>query len=131
MLVYRRLSKSEFLNIKTGLKCHLGTECSKSKLANNHKYKKGVKYLHFFKNKGDVYRIRQYQTKPVPYYICTFNIPNKILEKCKGRGKYDAGGYDYATTWVTEYAINVDDFDCNWLIEHEIDNYLCKTQNER
>ena len=108
MKVYRYLSQTELDNILSGNISEIGQEYSneKYKKINTHKYKENVKYLHFFKHKEDISKIKNAKfLPPNKYYICEFDIPILILLKGMGQGHYDGQGYSEPTKSVREYKI--------------------------
>ena len=68
---------------------------------NNHKYQPHQRYLHFFQKLSDIL----YQDTTSDKILCTYNIPDEILNKYIGLGYY----FDYINynnlQFVTEYAI--------------------------
>lgn len=124
MKVYRYLSKKELMLILSGDKTCLGKEFNDEKYRkiNNHKYKKGVKYLHFFKNKKDIKLIQNECRKfKREFYICEFDIPIMTLLFNSGYGVYDSSGYDYDFIKAKEFAIPVEKFETCWLTNYEKD----------
>ena len=120
MKVYRYLSEDELNAIQSGELDKIGNEFSREffKQTNNHKYKKGVKYLHFFKNKEDIKYIQKYYRKYFgTFYTCTFDIPLKTLLKGMGKAKYNEGsGYDLYVVKKREFIVPVSEFKPEWLI---------------
>ena len=51
---------------------------------NTHKYKLDKLYLHFFKNKDSIFYLDTSEDR----FICTYDIPEDILETGMGIGKY-------------------------------------------
>ena len=94
------------------------------KRQNSHHYRKGKKYLHFFKDKSSMELIRRERQKlnihGRKYYFCSFNIPDVILFFHRGTGHYD-GNYDTPIIDVTEYAIPVDMVNPEWLDKYILD----------
>lgn len=134
MLVYRFVSERELVNILSGNNHLLGAEYNgQYKLSNNHKYEKGVKYLHFFKHKSAISFIRLYHTKDnCKHFVCTFDIPYSVLFKGKGKGRYETGGMEYLTTTEREYIIPTNEFDCSWLKSYQTEqSYLDEQQAQR
>ena len=129
MIVYRYTSEQELNAITQGKKEDIGnfnnneTEWSSF---NTHKYKLGHKYLHFFKNKKSIKYLKMIRKglDKKKMYICSYNIPRSVLRTCKGKGDYDSTihGYDEYQVSLTEYAVDVNDFSCEWLVDIEKDN---------
>lgn len=125
MKVYRYLSKTELNNILNGNIDKLGNEFSHSKIArmNTHKYKKGEKYLHFFKDKESITNIRKlHKNSNADFYICTFEIPKLTLFFGAGKGFYAPCGYDLDFNYETEFAIKTKHFNPKWLKDYVLDN---------
>lgn len=130
MKVYRLLSQEEFNLIKNGEKEKLGRIFYGDKLTNSHKYKEGVKYLHFYKHKEDIKYIKEIrfqENAKEDFYICEFDIPVIKLIGHKGKGKYRDLDYGFIER-VTEYAIDARDFDVNWLKNYEKTTILSKSK---
>lgn len=113
MVVYRVCSKDElfkildsrdFYNVGRYIERNVGT-------MNNHKYQKGKRYLHFFKEKISILNLDVQNDS----YVCTYIIPDKILFEYEGKGYYY--NIELVTFAVTEYAIPTD------LLN--ISNFLC------
>lgn len=94
MKVYRYLSQVELDYILEGNIELIGTEYDNDifKDINSHRYKKGVKYLHFYKNKKDIRHIQRMNkaTTRLDYYICEFDIPLLVIMQGWGYGKYNS-----------------------------------------
>lgn len=135
MKVYRYLSESELNLIRSGGE-NLGNTFDRKnyKRQNNHRYRKGVKYIHFYKQLESMEHIRREyikdQNQGMRYYFCSFNVPATILALHRGKGHYDGRGYDEvgAITSV-EYAIPADKFDPAWLDKVVLDD--CKICNPK
>ena len=105
MLVYRYLHETELNNILSGKTGNLGVEYGKyeNKENNTHKYRSGVSYMHFFKNKDSMLMTSfLYRNLDGNFYFCTFDIPFQVLALHGGKGFYPASGY-YNTTVLKEY----------------------------
>ena len=129
MKVYRYLSEEELNLIKQGNVQGLGREFDKKdyKRQNNHRYKSGVKYMHFYKNKESIEHIRreyfQLLMQGHKFYFCSFDIPGVVLIKHRGKGHYDGSGYDtMGGVDSVEYAIPVEDFSPSWLRQSILDD---------
>ena len=104
MLVYRYTSEKELEHVLRHETSRIGdfnddfTVWSRS---NNHKYKYGHKYLHFFNHKKSI---------------------KDVLKRGKGKGVYrmkPKGEWPEIRLNLTEYAIDIENFDCSWLVEVE------------
>ncbi len=129
MLVYRYTTEEELKNIIQGNKCLLGDyndEITKWSSHNTHKYKYGHKYLHFFKHKKSIEYLKLFRKNKANknMFVCSYDIPRSVLRLYKGKGYYDSGtsGYDFFNIALTEYAVDVEEFWCDWLVDVEIDN---------
>ena len=86
------------------------------------RYKKGEKYLHFFKEKKSMQEIKKIKNNDDKnYYYCTFDIPIHILLKGIGTGYYESSGYDVMYKELREFIINVKEFNPKWFIDAEFD----------
>lgn len=116
MKVYRLLSEKELKLIKNGETQKLGHIFFGAGASNNHKYKDGVRYIHFFKNKHSINYIKgeRMAMDNSPHYICEFDIPFFTLLGCMGKGEYlELDSYEYIG--FIEYALEADKFNPNWL----------------
>ena len=123
MEVYRYLHQSELNNILNGKTEELGKENDKpGKLRKNtHKYKEGIKYIHFFKSKSSMLMTSYlYHKLDGNFFFCTFDIPITTLIRYGGKGYYPASGYDNLTV-LNEYAVPADKFKPEWLKEYTLD----------
>ena len=125
MKVYRYLSQPELDAILSNDTSSIGKDYERNddyKRINSHRYKQGIKYLHFFKNKDDCRRIKSlHEGKPVEFYFAEFDIPFTVLIPHIGYGRYDARGYRVDIETVTEFAIPVSKFKPKYLTGYEID----------
>lgn len=100
MLVYRVCSKAEIeLIFNHGIEAS-GSLCEKT-FVNTHNYQSEINYLHFFLHKSDILYIKSSKDN----YICTYDIPSKLLDLYCGVGIY----LDYINfrnrIYVVEFAI--------------------------
>lgn len=119
MLVYRIMNEEEFELLTAGKKECLGGCFYGLTLPNNHRYKKGVKYLHFFKNQTAINRyLRSISfTEEGQYFVGTFNIPfRKLFTHCS-YGRYMPSGYDVDYEVEKEYALPVNKFETEYLVD--------------
>lgn len=122
MKVYRYLCEQEYKNIMGLHLDKIGREYQSKTLSNTFKYKKGEKYLHFFKDKEAVEEIKKiYRNDGKDYYTCTFDIPLLTLLKGMGKGFYESSGYDFFYEEKREFILNVKDFNPKFLIDAEFD----------
>ena len=121
MRVYRVCDEKE---VKTILKDrslkNVGNVFTVDEKLNTHKYKEGVKYMHFFREYGDVF----YFDSKDRNYICSYEIPREILKPREGVGYYL--DRELFRTWekVEEFAVEVDLLNINNLIRVEKINDL-------
>ena len=127
MLVYRYTSEKELEHVLRHETSRIGdfnddfTVWSRS---NNHKYKYGHKYLHFFNHKKSIKYLRFASKKleSKKMFVCTYDIPQDVLKRGKGKGVYrmkPKGEWPEIRLNLTEYAIDIENFDCSWLVEVE------------
>lgn len=132
MKVYRYLPESELNSILNGETKNVGNVFIRRKeftkrtsvLPNNHKYKNNEQYIHFYKKLQDIeHRRKELRTSEENYYFCCFDIPRLVLFMAAGKGYYNSlHGYDYYTETVREYAVNIKNFNPNWLTGYALDN---------
>ena len=97
-------------------------ERHKKDVINNHKYVKGVKYLHFFKDKKDLERMQLVYRKHIrPFYFCEFEIPKRTLFFHAGIGYYSPTGYDLDYVAAREFALPTSKFKKEYLVKYEMD----------
>lgn len=115
MMVYRVINEYEYkLYIKSEGKIFL--PCGNLRFKNSFEYKKNTSYMHFFKDKnmlpifldllykeyikenGDI-EIEKFKNK---FYYFFIDIPDYLLEKYKGKGKYIIDDLTYE---IDEYCI--------------------------
>jgi len=113
-LVYRLISEREKKAIENNDLSQLGVEWRSLNSGNTHKYKKGLRYIHFLDKKSDALTLYRELSKNKQYF-CTYSIPTKTLRKYAGKGFYMAKGYEQYST-VKEYAIPSEEFNSDWLI---------------
>ena len=102
MLVYRICDDKEMSLILSERSFNsIGKEYEINSKLNNHQYNKNTKYLHFFKEYSDVF----YLSSSDKTYICIFDIPDDILLRYKGIGKYLDRLLFEKLEQVEEYAI--------------------------
>ena len=109
MKVYRYLRENELNSFLNSDMDNIGSEYSQGSVSNTHKYKEGVKYLHFFARIEDLQSIRDLKRKSQDdFYVCRFDIPFLTLLTNKGKGYYECSGYDVPYNVIKEYAIPTD-----------------------
>ena len=85
MVVYRLCNELEFQKILNTMSFNdIGSLYSDNSKLNNHKYQANQKYLHFFKDYNSLF----YLCLKPGSYICTYDIPDNLLEKYVGIGQY-------------------------------------------
>ena len=101
MLVYRVCSKSEIIKLINNKSFdEIGSKYENIQ-NNNHNYIPNTFYMHFFKNKEDIF----YLSNTLKRFICTFDIDENLLEEYKGIGKYINKINLRKDDYVIEYAI--------------------------
>ena len=103
MKVYRLCHRAEIESIVQNKSfAHVGKRFVANENKNTHKYNLNQKYLHFF---GETYSI-MYLNCLKGRYIAVYDLPEALLEKRKGTGKYvDFVSFSNLRT-VEEYAIS-------------------------
>lgn len=101
MKVYRLCRKNEIDRILGSKNFEDVGDAFQNSDKNTHNYIPNEKYMHFFKDKSGLLYLNTLKDR----YICVYDIPNEILDKHSGKGKYlnfiAFSFYDE----VTEYAI--------------------------
>lgn len=108
MKLYRYLTEEELENIKANELDKIGFiyDDKKYKKVNTHRYKSGIKYLHFYFDKKEISRIDSLGFKgDSECYVCEFEIPFYVIFPYIGIGKYDGHGYKYLTDMIYEVAL--------------------------
>lgn len=126
MIVYRYLTEEELELIKQGKTDEIGALYTREtyKKVNTHKYKVGVKYLHFFKDEKMINQIRYlHQGSSQNYYICKFNIPAIHLIFSVGLGHYKTSGLKTKKQTVLEFALEAQQLKPEWLVSYKFDEY--------
>ncbi len=130
MRVFRYLCEEELKAILNGEMENVG-KLQINNRSNTHHYKKGVKYLHFFKNLEDLHKIRdikRYTEKN--FYVGMFDIPLTTLIMSRGKGYYPASGYDLDHETIREYAVSADKVKPEHLVYYMLDNNRELTSNQ-
>ena len=120
MKVYRFMCWDELDKILHDKVSELGAYFESARVSNNHKYKSGEKYMHFFLNKNAYKHL--VRTKKENHYLCVFDIPLGVLLTHAGKGVYrsnivDDRGYDSLGSFRNriEFAIESSVFKSSWL----------------
>lgn len=125
MKVYRYLSQTELDNFLSGNIADVGSTYDNQenyKRINNHRYKEGVKYLHFFKNKEDCRRVRfNSEGNFAEFYVAEFDVPITVLALHMGSGRYNASGYFTDIESVREFAVPTSKIKARYLLNFERD----------
>ncbi len=117
MIVYRVCAYSEVKEILEN--CSLDTvgrsgqelvRVQQSQNVSNHNYNYRKKYLHFYKDKSSIF----YKNID-DVCICTYNIPDEILNDRIGEGYYLDLANQRRIVRVPEYAIDIDDLCFDYL----------------
>lgn len=121
MLVYRICTQKEVDYILDN-KDFNGVGSPSTAFGNNtHQYEEGYNYLHFFARKSS---ILLHWRNTTGYYLCTYDIPESILNEHFGTGSYPIH-FIYGMgiyTDLKEYAIPTFEMDFNFLRKIEILN---------
>lgn len=122
MIVYRICNEYEIKEImKSKSFSNIGNNYTNDKKKNTHNYLQNKKYVHFFKDLSSIY----YLNVTKGYYICTYDIPDVLLEENEGIGFYLDREFFKRLEEVCEYAITNDQILFNYLIKVEkINNYI-------
>lgn len=109
-IVYRFCNEQELQCIQQNQLDTLGSYCVRQKnQANNHKYQKGEKYLHFFDKKEEGIDVLKH-LKDDKTYLCSYSIDWDNLKNHRGKGYYIDGTpgyvYDYFKR-IKEYAVPI------------------------
>lgn len=127
MRVYRCLCEEELNKILNHDLAEIGNFFDE-KSSNTFKYRKGEKYIHFFKSMKNCEHIKDFNwfLEGGKFFICTFNIPISLLIKNAGFGYYYPVGYknssgydDFIVQRALEFAIPVSQFNTEWLESYE------------
>lgn len=128
MIVYRICKKEEIKHILNDKNFkNVGKTFEINENANTHLYINDKKYIHFFKDKDSIF----YLGTTADMYICTYDIPNYLLETHYGIGFYlDKFNFKNLEK-VSEYAIENEFINFNQLLKIErileyidIDDYM-------
>ena len=122
MLVYRICNNKELdIILKERNFSNIGSVRKRERveIANTHKYIVGIRYMHFFWNMESVYRIN----KSVNYAVCTYDIPEELLNKYYGAGRYLINKDDFG--WITEYAIPSEMIEFDYLKDILLISEIC------
>ena len=85
MIVYRLCREDEIQQILNSQSfSEVGNFCRNNSERNTHHYDENIKYLHFFKTKTDLLYLNTLKGR----YICVYDIPEELLLKHYGLGKY-------------------------------------------
>ena len=84
MIVFRLCKEDEVQQILEKQSFEKVGSLCKSSDKNSHSYNESVKYMHFFANKSDLLYLNTLKGR----FICEYNVPEQILSKHFGIGKY-------------------------------------------
>jgi hypothetical protein len=112
MIVYRICEEKEIQNIICNRSLdEVGSVFKNNARFNNHKYAPDTKYLHFFKEYDGVFYVGVNRGR----YICSYDIPDVILDKFSGIGYYLDRTFLRKRESVSEYAIPCELLSINYL----------------
>ena len=104
MKVYRLMCNEELNLYLSGNIENIGRCFESKKLANNHRYKQNVKYVHFFRRIKDLELV---QSKRNFENLVTFDIPMITLIISQGKGLYNyIKNGKFKQKYVKEYAVD-------------------------
>ncbi len=134
MILYRICNKKELDLIKEKDDfSEIGTSGSdliryqKQNDMNTHMYDINKNYMHFFVDKGNVL----YMNSILGNYICTYDIPNSILEGKLGIGRYSSYFYNRDIIGIAEYSIESSKIKKEYLQKVEmITSDMCITDDD-
>ena len=102
MEVYRLCNEVEYQIIGNTMSFdNIGSIYKNNSKENNHNYHNNQKYIHFFKEYTSLFYL---YLKP-GLYMCTYDIPDELLEKYVGVGQYLDIVFMRKLENVVEYAI--------------------------
>ena len=105
MLVYRVCSEREVSTIlKDKSFQNIGSFYQNDPKKNNHSYLENKKYIHFFKHYESVFYLNSLKKN----YVCTYDIPDSLLETGRGTGYYLDFLFFRTLRNVDEFAIESD-----------------------
>lgn len=108
MVVYRVCSKEEVDFLLNGGDISLVGSMPEKFRMNIHCYDVNERYMHFFRNEGNVVLVGRFPED----YICVYDIPKSVLRSSIGIGYYT----NIFSTWeLTEYAIRSKDMNFGYL----------------
>ena len=114
MIVYRICSKNEIEMIfQEQSFCNVGNFFKTNKNINTHLYQENKKYIHFFKDFDSIF----YLNTTSNMFICTYNIPNYLLEEKSGEGFYPDYFNHTSLQKVCEFAIENEYINFNYLLK--------------
>ena len=128
-MVYRVCKKEEYESL---VNCVAFSELGAyfdfdTSLLNDHNYDKDEKYLHFFREMGNIVFLGTLKGN----YLCYYDVPDDLLEKSKGIGYYNEPGIIVKRFNIEEYAIPSNLIKYEYLIgiarikhEIELNDYL-------
>jgi len=122
MKVYRYLSENELNTMLENQVDKLGRSFCRSR-SNTHKYKKGERYIHFFKNFKSLSNMRRLRSSyNEVYYYCEFDIPMLILMAGRGLGYYNSSYRWGVKEKCIEYIVPSKYFKKSWLVSYIKEN---------
>ncbi len=132
MIVYRYLTRDELYNLLYKMKYEIGERPSELQMASSRKYKKGVKYLHFFKKLEDLPVIQGLRKSPQGCFVGMFDIPTRDLLGGYGVGEFTGTPIDGTDKFVVvkEFAVELRHVRSNNLIDYIYDEHCDLTVEE-
>lgn len=128
--VYRFVSEREKKAIEENDLESIGSTWETDRRRNTHKYKEGVRYVHFVDGKKDALDV-YHELRRSKKYLCTYDIPTDILKRYSGKGFYPPHGYNVSHTEIKEYAIPSSEYNPEWLqtmvlVDDKVKDEMCK-----
>lgn len=123
MIVYRYLTSNELYNILYRAKHEIGEKPTEVQLASSRKYRRGVKYLHFFKSLDDLPVVQKLDKSPDGRFVGKFDIPMRDMLGGHGVGKYSGTPIENSDKFVAmkEFAVELWHVKPNTLVDYIFD----------
>ncbi len=125
MIVYRYLTNDEVNRLMYKMKFPIGEVPTAKQLVSSRKYKRGVKYLHFFRSLDDFPTVRQLDSAQGGKFIGMFDIPLRVLLGGYGVGEFTGTPIEGTDKYVAmkEYAVELKDLRSEYLIDYVYDEF--------
>ena len=132
MVIYRYLSNEEIKGILYRAKVQLGQIPTAVQMASSKKYKKGEKYLHFFRDLKDLSIVQSLDNSPQGKFIGKFDIPMRFLLAGVGVGQYTGTPIEGTDKFVVmkEFAMELKYLKSQHLVDYVFDKDCDLTMEE-